>query len=202
MRGRLVSETDQQVEIEVANADRTILSKRVIPRANVKSVQRETPEQAAERRTFESLNRYKLNADAAYPTNYYPAVIAAFEKFLSAYPKSEHAPQITASLAEWKAEYPQAVRAVTDGLVKFHGQWLTPQQAQAMADEERRRKEATRRQIEDARQRQTEQTAAAQKQAQESGQQQQGNDTTKKASSAARRGGSGYQVDMNSAIPY
>ena len=202
MHGRIVSETDKQVEIEVANADRTILSKRVIPKAEMKTVQRETPEQAAERKTFESLARYRLNPNSAYPTNYYPAVITAFDKFVAAYPQSDHAAQVNTLLADWKAECPQAVLAAQKGLVKFRGQWLTPQQAQAIADEERRRQEATRQQQEEARRRQAEQAAATQRQVEESSsQQQQQNQTEKKASSAARHTGGGYQVDVNSAIP-
>ncbi|MSR64476.1 MAG: hypothetical protein EXS18_01700 [Verrucomicrobiae bacterium] len=195
MRGRILSETDQQVEIEVANADRTILSKRVIAKADVKSVQRETPEQAAERKSFESLTVYKLNPNAAYPTNYYPAVIAAFDKFLTTYPRSDHATQINTMLADWKAEYPQAVLAVKSGLVKFHGQWLTAQQAQALADEERSKKEALRKQQEEARSRQA-QEASQQQPAQQQSQ------PTKKASPTRVNTGAGYQVDVNSVSPY
>jgi len=201
MRGRIVSETGQQLEIEVANTDRTILVKRTVPKTEVRSVQRETPEQAAERKAFESLARYKLDPNFAYPTNCYPAVIAACDKFLADYPHSAHAARVSTQLADWKAEYPLARRAATEGLVKFRGQWLTPQQAQAIADEERRKKEAIRQQQEEARRRQIEQTVATQKQVEDSNQQQQ-SQPDKNASSAARRGGGGYQVDMNSAIPY
>jgi hypothetical protein len=195
MRGRILSETDQQVEIEVANADRSILSKRVIPKADVKSMQRETPEQAAERKNFESLTVYKLNPNAAYPTNYYPAVIAAFDKFLTTYPRSDHASQINSMLADWKAEYPQAVLALKNGLVKYHGQWLTAQQAQALADEERGKKEALRKQQEEARSRQA-QEASQQQPAQQQSQ------PTKKASPTRVNTGAGYQVDVNSVSPH
>lgn len=194
-RGRIVSETDQQVEIEVANADRTILSKRVVSKADVKSVQRESTEQAVERKSFESLVVYKLNPNAAYPTNYYPAVIAAFDKFLATYPHSDHASQINTMLADWKAEYPQAVDAVKNGLVKYHGQWLTQQQAQAMAEEERSKKEASRKQQEEARSRQAQEASQQQPSQQQS-------QPTKKASSAAHHTGGGYQVDINSAAPF
>ena len=194
-RGRILSETDQQVEIEVANADRTIVSKRVVPRAEVNSVQRETPEQAAERKSFESLSRYKLDPNSAYPTNYYPAVITAFDKFLAAYPHSDHTAQINALRADWKAEYPQALLAVKSGLVKFRGQWLTAQQAQVLAEEERNKKEASRKQQEEANRRQAEETSRQQQQAQ--------SQPEKKSSSAAHAATrAGYQVDINSAAPY
>jgi len=198
VRGRIISETDQQVEIQVANADRSILSTRVISKADVKMVLRETPEQAVERKSFESLAVYKLNPNSAYPTNYYPAVITAFDKFLASYPHSDHASQVNALLADWKAEYPQAVLAVKNGLVKFRGQWLTPQQAQALADEERSKKDAMRKQQEEANRRQAEQAAASQQQQQPQQQEQ----PTKKASSAAHRAVGGYQVDMNSVVPF
>lgn len=198
MRGRIVSETDQQWEIEVANADRTILSKRTIPKSEVKLVQRETPEQAAERKSFESLARYKLDPNSAYPTNYYPAVIAALDKFLAAYPHSEHAPQVGSLLADWKAEYPQALDAVKKGLVKFRGKWLTPQEAQAIADEERRKREVIRQQQDEARKRQAEE---ASRQQQEASQQNQSGSKSQSPAKSAPRGGR-YDVDMGSAAPF
>lgn len=200
VNGKILSETGQQVQIEVANADRTILYARTISKTDVKSVRHETPEQAVERKTFESLARYKLNANSAYPTNYYPAVIAAFDKFLAVYPQSDHAAQINTLLAEWKVEYPQALLAAQKGLVKFRGQWLTQQQAQALAEEERRKKEDVRKQQDEARRRQAEQAEATRRQVEEASQQQ--SQPEKKASSAAHHTGSGYQVDMNSVSPY
>lgn len=201
MRGRIVSETDQQLEIEVANADRTILVKRAVPRAEIRSVQRETPEQAAERKSFETLARYKLDPNSAYPTNYYPAVITAFGKFLATYPRSEHAPQVSALLADWKAEYPQAVLATQKGLVKFRGHWLTPEQAQATAEQERRRKDDLRRQQDEARRRQAEQSEAARREVEESSRQQPPNQDKSQSPTAAPRGGR-YDVEVPAVVPY
>ncbi len=195
VRGRIVSETAQEVEIEVANADRTIVSKRAIPRTDVKSVQRETPEQAAERTAFESLARYKLNPNSAYPTNYYPAVIAAFDKFLSAHPHSDHAAQIQALLADWKTEYPQAVLAAKKGLIKFHDRWLTPEQARELAEQERSRQEALRNRQQEVNRTQPE-PAASQEQPPQ-------NQPSKKSSSPTTvHTGAGYQVDVPASAPY
>ena len=190
--GRITAETDQQMEIEVANADRTILSKRRIARAIISSVQRETPEQTAERKSFESLARYKLDPNSAFPTNYYPAVIGALDKFLASWPHSDHAAQVSAQRAAWKAEYPQALLAAQKGLVKFRGQWLTPQQTQALANEERAKQEAVHRQEEQAHRRQAEET----------NRQQQQSEPDKKSAPVTHINTGGYQVDVNSVAPY
>ncbi len=122
--GEITAETSNDYSIRIANTNFTITAIRIIPKTNVTSIVRDTPEQQARRAAFENLCRYHLQPDQEFPTTYYRQVIALMEKFLATYPDDD---VIRSKLAQWKTELAQ----VTKGLVKYNNQWLTPEQKTA-----------------------------------------------------------------------
>ena len=56
MEGTIISETDVEVRLEVTNEKRTISSTRVIPKAEVKSITRDTSEQKIHQTAYIALD--------------------------------------------------------------------------------------------------------------------------------------------------
>src|SRR5262245_43940742 len=61
VEGRITSETDKQIQLEVSQYGGTILATRSIAKADVKNVNRESPEAKKEKATYEILTGWKLN---------------------------------------------------------------------------------------------------------------------------------------------
>ena len=124
LEGRVLSETDTQIEIEVSLYHGTILSKREVPKSDIRSVVRESVEQMQEKAALAALGKYTLNPNQELTKDQYAAGIAAFEKFLATYTNSSSAATVSNSLAEWRAE----ARYVDSGKVKFASNWMTPEE--------------------------------------------------------------------------
>lgn len=122
MEGTVLSETDAEIHLQMANEDRTITFTRVLQKSDVKSITRDTPEQKAQQTAYCALDKYKLYPSQELTAAQYKQGIDAFEKFLSDYPHSSHAAEIQGKLAEWKAE----AANLQSGKVKFAGNWMTP----------------------------------------------------------------------------
>src|ERR1035437_5446221 len=89
LRGDVVSDTNDVLQIRAFNATRTISSLRNLPRSDVQNVQIETPAEAAERIDYFALSKFQLDSDQEQSSNFYVQWTAAFEKFLKDYPKSD-----------------------------------------------------------------------------------------------------------------
>jgi len=89
--GRITSENDAQLVIEVPNARRTIFSARSVSKSEIKSVQRETQESKIEKLAYEATQHYKPNPDQEFTATQCDTGLADCQKFLKTYPTGEHA---------------------------------------------------------------------------------------------------------------
>ena len=124
LEGQILTETDTQIEIEAVFYHGTILAKREVPKADIKSVIRESVEQKQEKVDYAALGKYTLAPDKELTPEQYAAGIAAFEKFLATYPNSSSASDITQRVTDWRAEASNAA----SGKVKFNSLWMTPEE--------------------------------------------------------------------------
>ena len=130
MEGTVLSEADSEVRIEVSNSKKTIFTTRVIPRTDIQSIQRETPEQKSQRESFEKLAKFQLNPNQELTSDQYAEGIAAFDKFLAKYPNSSFAEDINKRIADWRAE----ASNVESGKVKSVNKWMTPEEKKVQAE--------------------------------------------------------------------
>jgi len=149
--GRVVSETDSNVNVEVTNAHHTIFMTRTIAKADVREIHRLTPAQHQENDMFEVLGQYHLDPNQEFTPAQYAVVVAACDKFLVTYPNSEHRAKVTDQRAAWAFEQSE----VEEGHVKFGGTWMTPDQKKPLVEE------AERHQLEQALQKQVQVVRAA-----------------------------------------
>jgi uncharacterized protein YlxW (UPF0749 family) len=124
LEGQILSETETQIEIEASFYHGTILAKRDVPKADIKSIVRESIEQKHEKADTAALGKYALDPNQELTKEQYAAGIAVFEKFLAAYPNSSSVTDITQRVADWRAE----ASNVASGKVKFAGTWMTPEE--------------------------------------------------------------------------
>ena len=124
LRGEIISDTNDVLQIRAFNSNRTISSLRNFPRSDVQNVQIETPAEAAERIDYFALSKFQLDPDQEQSSNFYAQWTAAFEKFLTDYPKSDKATIIQQYAGACRAE----LKHLTDGEVKFANRWMTPEE--------------------------------------------------------------------------
>ena len=128
--GTIKSEDFIEIQIEVANAKRTVFSTRTIYKSAIRSIQRETEEQKTQRELLDDYKKtqsYQLNATTNYACAYYDSVTGdVFRRFVSRYPNSQYIKEISDKIAEWEAE--RAI--VATGKVKYQGQWFDADEAE------------------------------------------------------------------------
>jgi hypothetical protein len=134
VKGRITSETDTDMTVEVSNERHTVFTTRTIARSDIKEVHKLTPEQRQEGEAYEALGRYQLNPNQEFKSAYYTEAIAAFDKFLAAYPKSENAASIAARQTQWRFEKFE----VDHGRVKFGDKWMLPDAKKPLVEEQQR----------------------------------------------------------------
>jgi hypothetical protein len=131
LEGRIISETDEQIEMEVLMFRGTILSNKQVPKADIKSIVREDIAVKQEKAAYAELTKFTLNPNQELGTNQYAAGIAAFQGFLAKYPKSESATNVSVWVADWRAE----ASNVSSGKVKFASKWMTPDEKKVLAEQ-------------------------------------------------------------------
>lgn len=124
LQGRILSETDTQVEVEVSLYHGSIITKRQVLKTDIQSIVRENLEQQQEKAAYEALSKYTLNPNHELTRNQYAAGIAAFQKFQATYTNSSFAADINKRIADWRTESSN----VESGKVKFANQWMTPEE--------------------------------------------------------------------------
>jgi hypothetical protein len=129
--GRIVSETDSNVDVEVSNEHHTIFTTRTIAKTDVKEIHQLTPAQRQESEMYEALGRYQLNPNQEFTATYYAQVMAAFDRFLTTYTNSEYTAKIAEERAEWRFEKFE----VEHGRVKFGGKWMPPERKKPLVEE-------------------------------------------------------------------
>jgi hypothetical protein len=122
LHGDVVSDTNDVLQIRAFSVNRTISSLRNVPHADIQNVYNETPAEAAERIAYFALSEFQLNPDQEQSTDFYTRWIAAFEKFLTDYPKSDKTQIIKQHIEACQAELKHAIA----GEVKFENKWMTP----------------------------------------------------------------------------
>ena len=80
VRGEIISDTNDVLQIRAFNSNRTISSLRNFPRSDVQNVQIETPAEAAERIDYFALSKFQLDPDQEQSQNFYAQWTAAFEQ--------------------------------------------------------------------------------------------------------------------------
>lgn len=120
--GRVLGESETNIQVEVVNNTRTIFTVRSFTKAEVKSIQRETEDHREQRPLCEDLLKYKLSMDQEYTAKVYTDAVTRLTGFLKRYPHSEFAPGLQSILAAWQYETAQ----LSKGQVKFAGIWMTP----------------------------------------------------------------------------
>ncbi|MGA2137981.1 MAG: hypothetical protein ABSH14_03885 [Verrucomicrobiia bacterium] len=141
LRGDVVSDTNDVLQIRAFSANRTISSLRNVPHADIQNIYNETPAEAAERIDFFALSKFQLNPDQEQSTEFYTQWIDAFGKFLKTYPQSDKTTVIQQRIEACQSE----LKHVADGEVKFENRWMTPVEkkplslAKQLADLERQR---------------------------------------------------------------
>ena len=133
MEGTILSETNSEIRLQMANENRTIIFTRVLQKSDVKSIIRDTPEQLAQQAAYCALDKYKLYPSQELTAAQYKQGIDAFEKFLSDYPSSSHVEEIRNKLADWKAE----AANLQSGKVKFAGKWMLPAEKNLLSLQQR-----------------------------------------------------------------
>jgi len=129
LRGEIISDTNDVLQIRAFSANRTISSLRNFPRSDVQNVQIETPAEAAERIDYFALSKFQLDPDQEQSPTFYAQWIAAFEKFLTDYPKSDKTTIVQQYAAACRAE----LKHLTDGEMKFANRWMTPEEKKPLA---------------------------------------------------------------------
>jgi chromosome segregation ATPase len=129
LEGQILSETETQIEIMASYHHGTILAKRDVPKADIKSIVRESVEQKQEKADFAALGKYTLTPNQELTTDQYATGIAAFKKFLATYPNSSNASDVTQRVTDWRAEASNAA----SGKVKFNSLWMTPEEKKPRA---------------------------------------------------------------------
>ena len=129
LRGDIVSDTNDVLQIRAFSANRSMSSLRNIPRADIQDVHIETPAEVGERVDYAALSRLQLNADQEQSTDFYTQWIVKFEKFLNDYPKSDKTTIIQQRLEACQAE----LKHVADGEVKLGNKWMTPAEKKPQA---------------------------------------------------------------------
>jgi hypothetical protein len=133
VRGEIISETDTQVTIRVANRNGTIIHSESIPKSNIKAIDRETPEARAGRNArgqledeetaaYMAFSGFQLIPNQELSTAEYARGIAACNAFVGKYPKSKFLGDVQQRLAAWRDE----LAHVEKGEVKFNNAWMTP----------------------------------------------------------------------------
>ena len=122
--GRITSENDTQLVIEVSNANQTIFTHRSVSKSEIKSIQRETAEAREERLAYEAILRYRPKTDQEFTAAQYDAGMIACQKFLETYPASEYA----AVVRQLGVQLRQEKEQVENGLVKFGNRWMSASQ--------------------------------------------------------------------------
>jgi hypothetical protein len=122
--GTIQSETDSNIEIEVANPAGTIFHSIELNKADVAEAARTTPEQRAVmemENSYKQTLKYQLDPQYSQPLPYYNQIISnVFNQYLNKYPGSPHEKDMAERIASWTEEREK----VASGLGRVGTEWL------------------------------------------------------------------------------
>lgn len=129
LEGDVVTENAAGVTINAEFANGSIKQTRTVPKAEIASVTRSTPEEKeahAAQRAYAELGKYRLDPQSSFAVEQYDRVINdVFRKFLSQHPHSAHQADVEQKIADWQTERDQVVA----GKAKFKGEWMPANEA-------------------------------------------------------------------------
>ena len=122
LTGSITAATNGTYQLRMANADFSIISVRILPTNEIASVIRDTPEQKAARDAYETICRYRLQADREQSPAQCERVLALLQQFLQDHPDNLATPRVREKLTLWTDE----LAHVSRGEAKFQNRWLSP----------------------------------------------------------------------------
>ncbi|MGD0651591.1 MAG: hypothetical protein ABSA97_10715 [Verrucomicrobiia bacterium] len=122
IRGEIVSETDTQIVLQISNYNRTIITRQLILKSDIKTIERESAQQKQEWRAYEALDRIQLDPNCEFSKAGYESGIEAFNRYLATYPNSRFVADVRQRLSLWTND----LSHVEHGEVKLNNSWMTP----------------------------------------------------------------------------
>lgn len=136
LEGTVLTQDDQQITMEVRVASGTIIRKQTVKRSDVATITMSSAEEKSRvqmEAAFDNTKTFQLDPTTSWPVEKYDqALTGVFRPFLSRYPNSPHAKEITDKISQWQAERDQ----VAAGKAKFRGQWLPAAEARKRYESE------------------------------------------------------------------
>lgn len=123
LEGRILSEDNAQIVMEVHYASGSITKTETFAKANVVEVKRGGNEDSAKRQmavAYDEVRKLQLNYDASFPLAQYDQMIPKLKDFVMKYPDHPDAKQVRDNLSAWLNERAQ----VAAGKIKYHGEWM------------------------------------------------------------------------------
>lgn len=132
--GPVLAEDEQQITINAQFAHGTITRRDIIDKADIATLTHLNQAERTQRMAsmaYRALDKYQLDPKNSRPVSFYDRVILdVFKPFLSQYPNTPEAEQVSSRLSEWLTERAK----VASGMVKRRGQWTTPDGSHATAE--------------------------------------------------------------------
>ena len=118
LEGKILSETDQQIVMDVTVAS-GITDQKTLAKSDVRSVSKTSPDEIA----YQAIKGYRVES-RSLPADSYMTRVRALEAFLQKYPQSSRAKDVQATLSVFKEEQ-EKVRAKC---IKWNNCWYTPEE--------------------------------------------------------------------------
>ena len=128
--GAITAETNGTYQLRIANADYSIGSVRILPTNEVTAVVRDTPEQKAARADYETICRYRLQADREQPPAQCERVVTMLQQFLQDHPDNLVTPRVRDELKD-----EAAIKAIKEGYKDKEGK-VVMKPSEGLSDDE------------------------------------------------------------------
>jgi hypothetical protein len=128
LEGAILTEDSSQITMEVRYAGGTITRNQTIKKSDIVEIKRLSPEEKARQQmelAYRATQKFNLNPNSSQPLAAYEPAIQSLQDFLSKYPESPYAREVSGKLAVWKAERDQ----VASGSAKYRGEWMPASEA-------------------------------------------------------------------------
>jgi hypothetical protein len=133
LEGTITEEDAISVTLRLERPDGSIAGKRWVLKSDTAEIHRSSAEEKAARAmelAFAVLQKLRLDTTNSFRLEYYDRTLTnVFRKFLTDYPDSPHAKEVTERIAEWEAERAR----VASGQVKAQGKWMSAEEVAARA---------------------------------------------------------------------
>lgn len=139
VEGRILSEDNAQVVVEVIYGSGSITKTETFSKTNVVEITRGGNEEVAKRQmaaAYDEVRKLQLYYDASFPLTQYDQVIPKLQAFVAKYPDHPNVKEVKENLTAWQNERAQ----VAAGKIKYKGEWLEGATATAQINRDRAQK--------------------------------------------------------------